>query len=109
MRFMAAVLTVFLAACQPNLEAEIAELRIRIEQQQVELERLSTFVDTQAAVLTVCQETLSSFMEYVVNLGTFGMLREASAQLENVGQCTEALARFTEAARARTQQRLPGN
>ena len=75
-------------------------LRAQVEQQQVELERLSAFVDSQAAVLTICQETITSFMDYIVNLSTIGMLREANDQMENVNQCSDALARFNEAAKA---------
>jgi len=104
MRFIIAVLTFSLAACQPNLEADVATLPSRIEQQQAELERLSTFVDAQAAVLIVCQETIARFMDYVVNLSTLGMLREASTQLEHVNQCSDALSRLNEAARAQTRR-----
>lgn len=104
MRGIAIVLAGLLAACQPNVEQEIAELRVQIARQQAELERLSAFVDSQAAVLTVCEETIASFMNYVVNSSTLGMLREASTQIDNVSQCTDALARLREAAETARSQ-----
>jgi hypothetical protein len=98
MRIILTVLGLSLTGCQPDLRPELDALRARVEAQENEIARLAGFVDAQANVLTVCQSTLTTLADYVVNLSTLGMLREAGAQLENLGACTDAFARFNEAA-----------
>jgi hypothetical protein len=83
-----------LAACQPDLRPELAVLQAEIARQQSEIEALSAFVDAQANVITVCQTTLTSIANYVINTSTLGMIREASTQFDNVTACANALSEF---------------
>lgn len=96
MRIVVIVFALSLTGCQPNLRPELDALRQQVEQQDAEIARLAAFVDAQANVLTVCEQTITSFTDYLINLSTLGMLREASTQVENVTECTNALERFNE-------------
>lgn len=95
---IAITLALSVSACQPDLRPELEALRTQVEQQQAEITRLAAFVDAQADVLKICENTFVSLTDYLVNLSTLGMLREASAQLENVGACRDAMTRFNEIA-----------
>lgn len=94
-----------LAACQPDLQPEITALEARLAEQQAQLaaqqttiERLDEFVTAQGNVIRICEDSFASFLDYVINLSTFGMLREASAQLHNAGACAAALETFKDVA-----------
>jgi hypothetical protein len=93
-RFSAAALAFFVAGCQPDLTPEVAQLRMQLDSQQAQIAELASFVDAQATLLSVCQETMAEISSYLVNTSTLGLFSQAGAKWESIGECTDAFAAF---------------
>lgn len=93
-----------LSACHSGINQEIAALRAELESQQAEIDRLRNFVDSQAEVLSVCQAVMVELADYLVNTNAIGMFREAGAQFERLGECSDAIEQFNAIATAKESQ-----
>ncbi len=96
-----------IAACETETDRQLTELRSELTRQQQEIESLSAFVDAQAQVLTICQNVMVEFTDYLVNTNALGMLREAGTQYDRFGECTDAISALNAAANVRSRQRKP--
>lgn len=100
MKRTAILALLLIAACDSGTEQELASLRADLASQRTEIERLSVFVDAQAAVLTICQNAMVQLTDYLINTNAIGMLREAGLQFAHLGECTGAIDRFNAIATA---------
>jgi outer membrane murein-binding lipoprotein Lpp len=90
MRYMALTMMLVLAGCASR--SDVDALRAQVEQQETEIARLTAYVDLQGEAMRVCQEAVAGLMDYLVNMSTWGIIREWDTQVSRVADCRAAIA-----------------
>ena len=75
---------------------QVSTLRSEIKQQRADIERLSKFVDAQAAALNSCQKVVSDLTDSVIHdnwLEMFGSVGDLTTQM---GLCDDAVEHFNQ-------------